>query len=503
MKTTGDEEGIGLVTKNGHHHIDARARKQGGRGESSERCACLSSRRTLAFVLIASFLLVVAWLIADTIQTRNAISDREKNEWDVDIDGSKESLLNEDDTVGTDDTGDDDDDENDAIDEGETNVANLVSTSNLGEEQEESTSTSSSEESHDDSPVNLGEGKLPNEFLDDGGEEEGVEFSHSAPRTSRLPYNEMDKTRRYMIYSPSGGMTNQELELTNAMHMAKILGRTLYFPMIGRHSNLVTGYNALRKVDLFPADRLFDFDIMSKYCRVVAINSTLKGFIKTFTKNVGGSQIRYLLTEIGYPAEAIAHQLKNVKTMLVFFSGNAMWGRWFPMSVRKETRRHIAYSPYLRQMSMKIAQASLGSKFYAIHGRLGDEAYRWGHEDAGGAFVRAPEFHRWNKSLKCYLASDDPHNHFFKPLRDKINVVSIRDLSSKSLDEFGKLFPGTKVRSDMMGILDKLICVQALEFIGSSFSTFSNDILVMRGNFKYTFPELWMAKKNGTAKSGR
>jgi hypothetical protein len=150
---------------------------------------------------------------------------------------------------------------------------------------------------------------------------------------------------------------------------------------------------------------------------------------------------------------------------------------------------------------MKIAQASLGERFYAIHGRLGDEAYRWQGKESGAVFVRTPEFRQWDKNLKCYLASDEPNSAFFNELKRKITVVTINDLKGEELDEFRGLFPNHKVRDDMMGVLDKLICSQAIDFLGSSFSTFSVEIKIMRSNRKFVFPELWALRHNSTTTS--
>ena len=147
-----------------------------------------------------------------------------------------------------------------------------------------------------------------------------------------------------------------------------------------------------------------------------------------------------------------------------------------------------------------MAQAALGPQFYAIHGRLGDEAYKWGGKGSTEAFVKTEVFRSWNKHLKCYLASDDPNNKFFDALKQKIKVVTWLDLKGPEVDEFLALFPSENVRKDMFGVLDKLICTLAEDFIGTTFSTFSLEIKMMRGNSKYVFPERYALKHGNSTR---
>jgi hypothetical protein len=167
------------------------------------------------------------------------------------------------------------------------------------------------------------------------------------------------------------------------------------------------------------------------------------------------------------------------------------------------TRRFVAYSPHLRKLAIKVAHAHLGPKFYAIHGRLGDEAYKWGNKDSGDVFMKSPSFRGWDKSVKCYVASDDPSNSFFDPLKKRMKVLTSKDLKGPEVNEYRSLFPNERVRNDMFGVLEKLICAQATGFLGSSFSTFSLEIKIVRGQAKYVFPELYAIRHNLTSTEGR
>jgi hypothetical protein len=151
---------------------------------------------------------------------------------------------------------------------------------------------------------------------------------------------------------------------------------------------------------------------------------------------------------------------------------------------------------------LRIAQEELGPHFYCIHGRLGDLAYKWGGKTSLSVFVRTPEFSSWNKDYPVYLASDDPNNVFFAELKSEVEVVTGDKLQGEGVNQFKMLFATPKVRQDMFGILDKLICAQSLRFIGSSFSTFTVDILRMRSQLRFVFPEFYEIKHGNASASG-
>ena len=155
-----------------------------------------------------------------------------------------------------------------------------------------------------------------------------------APRTTTVPYNFYDPKEKYILYNPSGGMSNQEIELVNALRMAKALGRTLYFPMVGRHSIVTSGYNALTMAELFPADRIYDFELLGTYVPMVPLNITLKRFLGRFARHGGAHSIRYVSTGFKYDGNVEAVHLKRVNAPLIFFDGQMMWGRWWPTNER-------------------------------------------------------------------------------------------------------------------------------------------------------------------------
>jgi GDP-fucose protein O-fucosyltransferase len=169
---------------------------------------------------------------------------------------------------------------------------------------------------------------------------------------------------------------------------------------------------------------------------------------------------------------------------------------------RRKTRRFVAYSPFLRNLAIKVADESLGQHFYAIHGRLGDEAYRWRGKTSAQVFVQTAEFRTWNTERnKVYLASDEPNARFFAPLREHATVVTVNDLKGNEIEAYRNLFPNHAIQMDMLGTLDKLICTQALDFLGSPMSTFSMEIKIMRSTRRYVFPEDYIRFRNITGRS--
>src|SRR5690606_26779801 len=59
---------------------------------------------------------------------------------------------------------------------------------------------------------------------------EGDFHYNAAPRTTAVEYNMFDRRSRYFLYSPSGGLSNQLLEIAYALEISRLLNRTLFVP---------------------------------------------------------------------------------------------------------------------------------------------------------------------------------------------------------------------------------------------------------------------------------
>lgn len=151
----------------------------------------------------------------------------------------------------------------------------------------------------------------------------------------------------------------------------------------------------------------------------------------------------------------------------------------------------MAFSPFLRQLALKVAQESFaGSAFYCIHARVGDYRKHWhGSSSVISEFVQTQSFRKWNKKLPLYLASDEPRAPMFNQLKSKMRTKTSADLSGSAIGEFRESLEGSPMLGDLFGVLEKLLCAQALGFIGSSYSTFSMDISHMRSFRNFVYPE--------------
>lgn len=317
----------------------------------------------------------------------------------------------------------------------------------------------------------------------------------SAPRSMpSLEYDEIDlANHRYLIFNPSGGMSNQVLELGNAMGLAKRLNRTLYVSRIAKHTDHLVSYLNQGEAATFPADRLLDFNLLSRYVRVVPLSTTTKQFVKKFESKSGERVHRQVTAQFKFGSLS---ELSQSRSPLIALSGNYMWDPFFPKEVMAEIEQHLAFSPYLRKLAVKLVRDKFpDGRFYAIHGRLGDERYLWQGKNSLAILNRKRVAETWDFANRpVYLASDSPKDKFFDPVRKafaKSQVVTLADMDATTeLQEFKRLFPIKEVRLDILGILDKLVCAQAEEFEGSLFSTFTWDIERIRKYKSVLFPEL-------------
>jgi len=121
-------------------------------------------------------------------------------------------------------------------------------------------------------PANATSGSNRTAALDDGEDDEVARAmatpraaAPSLPRTSRVPYNALAENDRYLCYSPSGGWTNQMIELASALLFARSSNRSLVVPMAAEHTSGWQHYDALRLDALFPADRILDFEHLERF----------------------------------------------------------------------------------------------------------------------------------------------------------------------------------------------------------------------------------------------
>lgn len=307
-----------------------------------------------------------------------------------------------------------------------------------------------------------------------------------APRSYNGTYNEYLPGNKYLIYSPSGGFSNQRKEIEYAIVIGQLLNRTVYVPMCARHTNNWDKYIVLKgDADLFPMDRIIDFPFLSN--RIVPINITLREMVNTFDKEDVAEVNRYVTL---YERRDVLSTFGAITKPLLYFHGKGFYHPWFSEDTMRPVRKQMRFTQYLRQLAVGIAnEAFNGSAYNAMHIRMGD--YSWHRTGDGYSYYRTARDLKWNLRLPTYIATEpDRDERYFRPLVEKLNVMFSNNLPRKLVTQFTHAFPPGRIRGDMLGLLELLICAQATSFQGTYFSTFSKYIYYIRSNRANLFPEI-------------
>ncbi|GBG33325.1 Hypothetical Protein FCC1311_095482 [Hondaea fermentalgiana] len=317
------------------------------------------------------------------------------------------------------------------------------------------------------------------------------------PRTSSRTYNELDPSRKYFIYSPSGGWNNQLACLLNALVLAEMSGRDLVIPPMARHSDLFNGYLKVEAKATAPMDMILDLDFFEQASgvRVVPLNVTLEHF---YTNLLPGSQTRVVSVPKGEtlirPKNRATYKLveewvTDAKDQIIYYRGpffSRHWADWEIGGPRVESWKALRYAPYLVALADE-AKATLFPRGYnALHVRMGDYLTRLQQRAGDGSkqWVKAIRSLGWSPSRPIYVASDMSRSsaHFTSLLAFANKTFFMSDLEERGvLEELKVAVPHAKLRNDIFGLVEQLICADARNFIGSYFSTFSLTIMVMRG----------------------
>lgn len=145
-------------------------------------------------------------------------------------------------------------------------------------------------------------------------------------RTYHGEYNEFIKGRKYFIYNPTGGFNNQRVCFQNALEIARLTNRTLYVPMVGKHTSSWLSYESQTLETLFPFDRVIDFSYLSTYRNVtlVPLNVTLSTFIHRLS-----STTPHVITQtdrsIEWGMEEVMKFMKPVTADVLYLRGSTMY----------------------------------------------------------------------------------------------------------------------------------------------------------------------------------
>mmetsp|Transcript_6235 Transcript_6235/g.7582 ORF Transcript_6235/g.7582 Transcript_6235/m.7582 type:complete len:493 (+) Transcript_6235:231-1709(+) len=325
---------------------------------------------------------------------------------------------------------------------------------------------------------------------------EHLELVQTVPE---LEYNVVPRDgRKYFMFTPSGGFNNQRICLEYAVRIGKILNRSVIAPMAGKHLNFWHRYYNQSLDTLVPMDTLLDFEYLQTYgTDLIPTNIPLKQLEKQL-KEEGRLQVIYKKYRAMWKESEIPTQLGSDAEILML-KGPTMYHKWFSPETIEHTRTYVVYSKLVRRTAFEIMKV-LGSKYNAVHIRLGDYAET---PKSGSRTFTAPDPERIVKdlvgkkgfdiSVPLYIATEPEwarKRSIWLPFRRKYkykNLFYAHNFKSITT-QYAELFPEAVV-GDFLGLVEQMICVGAKKFSGSWFSNFSANILLMRRQKWKSFPE--------------
>jgi hypothetical protein len=328
------------------------------------------------------------------------------------------------------------------------------------------------------------------------------------PRTSSRAYNELSPSARYLVYTPSGGFSNQLICLLGAIHAARRSNRTVVVPMKAKHSDMWGAYWGLRPTDLVPFDHALDFDYMERMTQVplLPLNVTLREFHQSALGGARRSTAGVDMLPIRSKGlkKAKSWQLSQFLDKVIASSKHVVvvWGGWFNHAYADAGNdwANVRFAPYLARFSEVIARRALNSSFNAVHVRLGDYTARAKASssvfDAHAWASRAAAL-RFDRELPLYIATDDRKNpDYFKPLlRMFRRTIRLHDILAEPvvaawMRDLRRRVPGEGVFDSLFGMVDQLVCARADKFVGTALSTFTQFILESRKHIARWLPDV-------------
>mmetsp|Transcript_6037 Transcript_6037/g.12285 ORF Transcript_6037/g.12285 Transcript_6037/m.12285 type:complete len:488 (-) Transcript_6037:148-1611(-) len=314
------------------------------------------------------------------------------------------------------------------------------------------------------------------------------------PRTIQTPYAELNSEAKYLLYTPSGGIGNQLICLCSAIFTAKTLGRGLIVPMISGHINLAPRYLTEPAQNLIAADRLLDLAMMSKTTGVelVPLDISLADFVNG-TAPAGLEVVPIADPFIGKGwgyANAFKQRLKASTSRIVYLHGRFFGYQW----LRYETWSAMHFAPSLQKIAALVHQQIFhGKNFNALQIRMGDISGRITNTTKYvEGFIQGATAAQFETQTPLYIATEAKQkSKFFAPLYSQFpHYVHCSSLKMyprirSTLEKLElALAKRTKVLGTVYGMIDQLICTLANRFVGTSTSTFTKTITVLRRNLQ-------------------
>jgi len=351
-----------------------------------------------------------------------------------------------------------------------------------------------------------------------------------APATSfgmnleSLPLEDV-QNKRWFVFQPSGGFNNQRIIMERALRICKLWQRTCVIPPAGRHSSMFPNYNALeRDKDLMDMDRILDFELLSQYSDVVATSMPFEEMLGWMEKRFPKEEDWFKIEQSRKERLASPLSFDNLtdwaamKQPVAYFAGPTMWQR-FDFDFEAEVYAYIRYAPFFRALALDAVHAlGLRRNFIGVHARQSDHGEKWeqnvsekekekkheykkgftdkylhsadGLDDVGGFLLKQVEFSLRSASLHgadlsvVYIATKPKTSvSIFRNLTKVFKVFFSKDIPSAALAPLDELFPREdqqRLRNDILGIVEQLICAHSFLFVGFKGSSFSEYIERLR-----------------------
>ena len=324
-----------------------------------------------------------------------------------------------------------------------------------------------------------------------------------------------DANQSFFVYSPSGGLNNQRMEIEYALHISKLLKRTLLVPMLGPHTSLWHNYRKVARSNLCPADFIFDIQNFETYGpKVMPLNCTIDALEQVLVElpQALATIVYHRERRRDWHADEVRSELRPIRSKVVFLKGPTsklfrflafvrmvddgncalVFHNWFPPYIITAVRSKSRYTAGVRRLALKLVDASLPRAFNALHLRLGDKG---DHGITAKGLTEIMIYRNFSVEDPVYIATEpreiDSRPDLFLPLEEKWKVVYARDLApQEAMNDFRSHF-SPRLRDDMFGVVEQLICTAAYKFKGSPYSRFTQFIGFMRQHKKELFPEYY------------
>jgi len=361
------------------------------------------------------------------------------------------------------------------------------------------------------------------------------EFVEAASTYNGPPLKELLKVRsnKFLLFQTSGGFNNQRIILQRALRMCQITQRICIIPMAARHSSMYSTYNKLSvEIDLWDMSKVVDFPQLAKYSKIVPLTIPFVQAVKLLQSKIKSTKSWFVLeytTPTRITTATYLESLNKRPERILSLAGSTVWKCFGKPSIANEwiepVHPYFKYSPFFRSFAGEAVKALFGVKpFLAIHSRQQDHGDKWISEHAkmkddsivvaGDATMHSESFSTKFMPNDIWL-TDDPgyllkktiaqvsskhdipvlgvdlyiatkpsskNAQIYANLTDTYSLYFSQDIPAVLLGKFDSYFTveQARLRNDMLGVIEQLICAHAYLYVGFMTSTFSKYIATLR-----------------------